>query len=149
MNVQQFSEKYNLHHNTLMVRKSGGYISSDAFYKSPKHAVMQVNEKWFIKRWELIKRVQLDNQELYYLITEYFSTMTLCREIKNLYGGSVGSYSEYFARDLFSQSSDNRIKVGIVAWRVWRYFRTIERRLKRRGTSMTKMLDKRMMEEVA
>ena len=88
MNVQQFSEKYNLHHNTLMVRKSGGYISADAFYKDERFAAMQVNEQWFIKRWELIKRVQLDNQELYYLITEYFSSMTLCREVYNLYGGS-------------------------------------------------------------
>lgn len=141
MKISIFSEKYNISSDTLMSRRSQGTIPKSAFYKD---TVTHIKESYFTRRWEIIRRIQLDNQDLYYLITEHFSTLELCRAIQKRYGGSVGSYSVYFQKSLFSQEGDTRITIGVIAWRVYKYFRAINNRLKRRGASIEKILDKRM-----
>ncbi len=141
MKISIFSEKYNISSDTLMSRRSQGTIAKSAFYKD---TVTHIKESYFTRRWEIIRRIQLDNQDLYYLITEHFSTLELCRAIQKRYGGSVGSYSGYFQKSLFEQKGDTKITIGVIAWRVYKYFRAINNRLKRRGASIEKILDKRM-----
>ncbi len=144
MNIQEFAQRYGVSGSSIMSNRATGYLPDAAFYTLNRNSILQVKEEYFIRRWDLIERVKYDNQELFYLITEHISADELSRTIQKLYGGNAHSIGMYFCRGLFSLNDENVMKVGNIAWKVWRYFRAVERRLKRRGTSMSKILDKRM-----
>jgi len=146
MNIADFSRKYDITPNTISVQKSMGYISPSAFYTIGNTSILQVHESYFTRRWAFIKKVKYDNQALYYLLEEHFAVSHISKELVRMFGGSAGSYTEYFKKVLFSLDDRSSTKVSKLAWRVWRYFKMIERRLKRRGATIDKILDKRTEE---
>ena len=144
MTIRAFAEKYNMSRDSIMSLRCTGYLPQRIFSIPKGEKITHIDESYYTRRWNFKKMVKYDNQELYYLITEHFSTKELSTEIYKSYGGSLCSYNMYFGTTLFSLVEQTTLKVTMLEWRVWRYFRSIERRLKRRGTSMKDILDNRM-----
>jgi len=104
-----------------------------------------INETYLLKVREFKRKMQLRNQDLYYLICEHFSTYQLAKACHIGYV-ELDSLIRYFRDTLFRIDNttilDIRIsKRALVAYRYWW---KIERRLRRRGASIAKILDNRM-----
>ena len=144
MRIRDFAEKYGISAETLMSRKCMGDLPSNIFYYPLNSKVMYVDESFFTRRWAFKNRVKYNNQDMFYLLTEYFSISELSKCISNMYGGNELSLNMYFSRSLFAYDHRNTITITMLEYRAWKYFKQIERRLKRRGTSIEQMLDIRM-----
>ncbi len=144
MRIRDFADKYGISADTLMSRKCMGDLPNSIFYYPLNSKVMYIDESFFTRRWEFKNRVKYNNQDMFYLLTEYFSISELSKCISNMYGGNELSLNMYFSRSLFAYDHRNTITITMLEYRAWKYFKQIERRLKRRGTSIEQMLDIRM-----
>ena len=82
-----------------------------------------------------------------YLLEEEFSLVEISKTITKRYGGNDTSVREYMSKGLFAlQGEDVKIatKVHRNAWIVFKYAKLVNNKLKRRGTSIDAVLDKRM-----
>ena len=146
MRIRDFADKHGMSADSIMSLRCIGTLPDRIFYKVPRDKITHIDESYFTKRWNFNQKVKFDNQALFYLITEHFSISELCRDIELRYGGVANSYSMYFSRTLFSTEQRSTIKLTMLEYKVWKYFKQIDRRLKRRGTNMELILDKRMNE---
>ncbi len=142
INIEDFSSKYNVSRNAIWVKISNGSF--------PKEIMLNkgiVNEAWFLRRWAFIRYVQETNQDLIYLLEEEFSLVEIAKTIAKKYNKGDTSIKEYLSHALFCTPGENikiATKVHSRAWSVFKYANLINNKLKRRGTSIEKMLDKRM-----
>ncbi len=139
MNKYVFAEYYDLSAEAINVRRSIGSLPDEAFI-----GTHSVNLSWWLRRWDFIIDVRNANQDLYYLLEEHFSVTEVARNIAKKYGSTTETYSAYFSSTLFSVGEHKVIRVRKAAWNVYRYWWSIERRLRSRGTSISAILDKRM-----
>ncbi len=109
-----------------------------------------VDYEFFTRRWSFKKYVQDSIQDMVYLLEEHFTITEIGRVIAAKYGGIASTYCEYMRYEVWSVPEYVKIstRVGSRAWVIFKYFREIERRLKRRGTNIAAILDKRMDEEI-
>ena len=105
-----------------------------------------INETYLIRVKEFKRKMQLRNQDLYYLICEHFSADELGKACHIGYV-ELNSLIKYFRDALFriDNSTILDIRISKRALIAYRYWWKIERRLRRRGASIAKILDKRMV----
>ena len=145
MDIVQFAELYETSENNIHAQKSNGRIPTEAFVLNGKRAVA-INARYFYRRWDFIRKVTNSNHDLYYLLVEYFPVQEIAETISKKYGGSHNSIAQYLNVDMFTKP-DAKLKTTLPknAWYIYKYYRAIERRLKRRGASIAKILDKRIL----
>ncbi len=140
--MEQFTYKYNISRGAIWVRVSTGTL--------PREVMLSmgiVNEAWFLRRFAFMNYVKELNQSLVYLLEEEFSLVEISKTITKRYGGNDTSVREYMSKGLFAlQGEDVKIatKVHRNAWIVFKYAKLVNNKLKRRGTSIDAVLDKRM-----
>ncbi len=147
MDIVQFAELHETSKNNIHTQKSIGRIPDEAFVLKGKRA-LAINTRYFYRRWDFIRKVTNCNHDLYYLLVEYFPVQEIAETISKKYGGSHNSIAQYLNVDMFTKP-EAKLKTILPknAWYIYKYFRAIERRLKRRGASIEKILDKRMMKD--
>jgi len=142
--IEDFTSKYGVGKGALWVK-----ISQD---KLPREVMIGkgiVNHSWFLRRWQFQNYVKEANQSLVYLLEENFSLSEIAKTITSRYGGNTDSIREFMDKGLFAlQGEDIKIatKVHKNSWLVFKYFKAVERRLKRKGTSIEKILTQRTEE---
>lgn len=144
MKMDMFTEKYNVGRGAVWVRLSQG--------KLPREVMLSmgvVNEAWFKRRWSFMNFVKESNQALVYFLEEEFTLSEIARTIATRYGGNPTSLREYMDKGLFAlQGEEVKIatKVHGNSWMVFKYFRQVNNKLKRRGSSIDDILNIRMQE---
>ncbi len=142
MGLIDFSDKYNVGRGAIWVRVSNGTL--------PRNVMLGkgiVNEAWFIRRFKFMDYVREMNQSLVYLLEEDFSIEEISRTIVAKYGGKQTSIREYMNHTLFSIKGDEvkiATRVHQRAWTVFKYAKLIDNKLKRKGSSIEDILNKRM-----
>ena len=136
---EAFCEKYEINRNTLDVCVHTGVIPD-------KHITRKlINEEYILKIQNFKRKMQLKNQELYYLLMEYFNAVEIAKQcsIKDI---TLDSMSDYLRDGLFRLDDSTLLntRVSKRAIYAYRYWWKIERRLRRRGASISKILDMRM-----
>ena len=140
--IEDFTSKYNVGKGALWVK-----ISQD---KLPKEVMLRkgiVNEAWFMRRWQFINMVKELSQSLVYLLEEDFSLSEIAKAITNKYGGNTNSIREFMDKGLFAlQGEDVKIATRVHgnAWIVFKYAKLVNNKLKRRGSSIDEVLNRRM-----
>jgi len=142
--IADFCIKYGVSENIISVGLSTGRFPRSITYKPTKQATW-IDERFFLKRIKFKIFVINSNHDLYYLLSEYFSDAAIGKVVRESYGGSAQGWSTYFSKRLFCPSELKLdIRVSKTDWRFFKYWWVIERRLRRRGTNITKILDRRM-----
>ena len=146
LRLSTFCEKYKIQEATITVAKSTGILPSHIF-RTVELDFMQIDEAWYIRRKEFRMKVRNRIHDLYYFLTEHFSLSDVAREVVKYRKGNV-NYSSivmYFNQDLFMEAPEtlHAIKLTPNMWAMYRYWWAIERRLRRRGASIAKVLDRR------
>jgi hypothetical protein len=134
-----FCEKYEINRNRLDVFVHNGRIPDVHTTKK------DINEDYLLKIQDFKRKVQFRNQELYYLLSEHFKNIEISRVCVN--GGLTSeSISDYLRYNVFMVEECNILNTRIsrTALACYRYWWKIERRLRRRGASIAKILDNRM-----
>ena len=127
----------------MSVYKKTNKKASKAF--SGKYKSSLVDENYFLRINSFKLKIKFYAQDLYFLLSEHFTDSEIAREMARQFGGSYEKYIQYINNTLFS-SCDQTIlatKIPLGDLRMYRYWWKIERRLKRRGATICKMLDKR------
>jgi hypothetical protein len=144
-------EKYNLNLASIKSLKHQGTLPPAAFYKDTKN--VYAKEEYFARRIAFFHRCVEISQCMTYLLEEHFTQSDISREILKhnnvevthsnivtmnglLRGGLFASYDGVYL-----------LTVNKLMWYTARYAWAIERRLKRRGTSIQEVLDKRSYDE--
>ena len=141
MMVQDFLTKYELSNSYISVNKP----------KLPKSIFTKVagdrehiDEYWFIKRLRFKRKVTLANQDLYYYLTLRISDSTLAKYLGSA-ELSIKGWRTYFSQNLFKRSElklDIKLsRRDIVMAKLWW---RLERRLRRKGLSIEKIIDRRI-----
>ncbi len=143
INFSDFENKYNLKENSLNVFRTTNKKHAIAFRKKGKTS--QADEFYFLRRYEFKKRVQFCAQDVYYLVSEHFSDADIARFLSKTFGGTHESYQTYFSFNLFSRSTDTILSIQIpqTHLKLFKFWWQIERRIRRRGASISKILDRR------
>ncbi len=144
MKMDDFTAKYNVGRGAVWVRVSQGTLPREVML-----SMGTVNEAWFKRRWKFMNYVKELNQSLVYLLEEDFSIEEISRTITDRYGGKQTSIREYMNNTLFAlQGEEVKIatRVHERAWLVFKYAKLINNKLKRRGSSIEAVLNKRMEE---
>lgn len=107
-----------------------------------------INESYFVTKLEKIRRMKMANQDLYYLISQHFTNREL---VEVVFGKQISSAEVYISNDLFMYDDRSIIdlrfpKNGV---KLYRYWWKIERRLRRKGASISKILDNRMYNDIS
>lgn len=135
-------EQYGFSTNALNVMKSVKPELAHIF-KGTKPACVDIN--YFIRRYEFKIAMCLKAQELVYFLEEYFSLTEIGKAIANLYGGNNLSIVRAMEKDIWLPVEFTTYTRGSeVIYKIYRYWWAIERRLRRRGTSISEILDNRM-----
>ncbi len=138
-----FKNKYSLKENSLNVFRTTNKEHAIAFRKKGK--INQVDEFYFLRRHTFKRKVHFCAQDVYYLVSEHFSDADIARFLSKTFGGTYESYRTYFNSYLFSINTDTilSIQVSKTHLKLFKFWWQIERRIKRRGASIAKILDKR------
>jgi hypothetical protein len=147
ISIDTFCYKYDISYQSMMSMRSQNKYPEYIFHKVGRH--LYVDESYFLKRWEFIRKVNLRNQDLYHLLAEHFSEAEMARAIKEYtkVKSALTSISAHLREDTFMLGDGtNQTIISPIKWAVYRYASAIERRLKRRGASIEKILDRRMYE---
>ena len=126
--MNDFCLKYNLQKTSIEVSKSKGQISKDAFYK-PNRGTYEVHESYFIRRAEFKKHVKNYSQSMYYYLSEFFNDAQIIESINKETGVSKATLRTYFSSRLFAidYSSILNIRIACVEWKLYKYYKKIER----------------------
>lgn len=149
MRVLDFAQKYGVSEETIWVNKSTGRIPKEVFYK-PINDSQHIDESYFLRRKNFKRKIQLQNQELYYWAIESIQFAKIAKAISSLYGCHVGSVVTYVNGNLFyiDDTSIMSTKVPDIAWMFNKYmrmlFRDIKRLAKVKQANVTHLLDRRM-----
>ena len=144
LSMDDFTSKYNIGRGAIWVR-----ISQDKLPREVMLSMGVVNEAWFLRRWQFMNYVKESNQSLVYFLEEDFSLAEIARTIATRYGGNPTSLREFMDKGLFAlQGEEVKIatKVHGNSWLVFKYFRQVNNKLKRRGSSIDDILNIRMQE---
>lgn len=138
-------ENYGINSDSLAAMKSNKIHPEWVFKRDGKIAYVDIN--YFKKRVAFRDKIQKKAQDLCLLLEEHFSTLEMARVIERHSDVSKSTIAQYFNDDLF-RTNESLTNVGIskVIFAMYRYWWKVERRLKRRGASIEKILDKRMRE---
>ncbi len=138
-----FEHKYDLKEDSLHAFRAMNKKHTIAFRKKGKSN--QVDEVYFLRRHEFKKKVQLRAQDVYYLISEHFSDADIARFLSETFGGTYSSYQVYLSSNLFSASIGTILSIEVPKrnLKLFRFWWQIERRIRRRGASIAKILDRR------
>ncbi len=130
-----FAEKYELKMDTLNSALHNGtarYKTVDGF--------RYVDEKYLLRRVAFKAYVKEFNQEVYYLLSEYFTVAEMTRVSKLERG--------YLEHNLFALKADSILsyRVTPAAWEWFRFFRSVVRLLRKRQPRLVVgyILDRRM-----
>lgn len=138
-----FENKYDLKEDSLHAFRAVTKKHKIAFRKKGK--INQVDECYFLRRYEFKKKVHFCAQDVYYLISEHFSDADIASFLSKTFGGTQGSYQAYFNSNLFSASIGTILSIEVPKrnFKLFRLWWQIERRIRRRGASIAKILDRR------
>ena len=142
---KEAEEQYGLSKNALKVLKSTKPELAHIF-KGAYPVYVDIN--FFIRRHEFKTTMCLRAQELAYLLEGYFSQTEIGKTIANLYGGYYKTIVSCMEKDIWlldALTTDTRVS-GVI-YKIYRYWWAIERRFRRQGTSISKILDNRMLKE--
>jgi hypothetical protein len=148
--LEILSEKYNLNLASIKTLKHRGSLSPDAFHRS--RGSIYAKEEYFVRRINFFYECIELSQKVTYLLEEHFSQSEIAREILRhnnieITHAKTVSMSAMLREGLFTRYFGvELLKVNKLIWYTARYAWAIERRLKRRGTSIDKILDRRMYE---
>ena len=149
MKVTAFGEKYRVDPQTIHRGRRNGTINSSAFYIPDKEKVLHVREEFFIRRREFKKRVQMQNQDMYFYLEEFFSISDISFGIAKIYDVNANSMREYLEKDLFISPMKESIatyRIGEREYNFMRYGRRVLRYLKMKygqSIDIEKLLDRR------
>lgn len=138
-----FEHKYDLGENSLNGFRARNKKHAMAFRTKGK--ISQVDEFYFLRRYEFKKKVHFRAQDVYYLISEHFSDADIARFLSETFGGAQSGYQSYLGSNLFIENTGTILSIQISEnhLKLFKFWWQIERRIKRRGASITKILDKR------
>lgn len=143
---KEAEEQYGLSKNVLKVLK-GTKPELAHIFKGAYPVCVDIN--FFIRRHEFKTTMCLKAQELVYFLEEYFSRTEIGKTIADLYGGPYIPIVRSMEKDIWlldAFTTDTRVS-GVI-YKIYRYWWAIERRLRRQGTSISKILDNRMLKEI-
>jgi len=143
--VAQFCEAYDISYQSLLSMKCQNKYPEHIFSKSGQY--IYVDEAYFVRRWEFSIKVKLSNQDLYALLSLYFPIIEIARAIKSYtkISSTEREISTHLREDTFMVGEGlNKTRISSIKWAIFRYWWAIERRLKRKGTSIAKILDRRI-----
>ena len=144
--VKAFCQNHNLSKESVETNKSTGRFPKEIF-KKEKGALTLIDENWYIRRKEFALKAKMATHDLYYLLEEHFNSSDIAKEICRQIGKDIDyrSLVVYFKQGMFYGDTDTITDINLSRNRVamYRYWWKIERRLRRRGTSIEKILDKR------
>jgi len=140
-----FCQKYGLNIDAVDVAKSQGRIPDVAFYKEPKHRY-KLDEDYFKKRWAFIRKIQLENQELYHYLADDYSVREIAAEVlKSSNDNTIQSMCNYLRVYLWMIPEPSlKLTVSGSAWNAHKLYRAINIKLGKINLSIEKLLDKRM-----
>ena len=143
ISFQEFENKYNLIENSLNVFKATKKQHAIAFRGKRKSS--QVDEYYFLRRHLFKQKVHFCAQDVYYLVSEHFSDADIARFLQNTFGGTYDGFRSYLNLSLFNSNTDTILAIcpSKNHLKLFKYWWQIERRLRRRGASISKILDKR------
>jgi hypothetical protein len=150
LSVNDFSELYGCTPELVRATHKRGNHNR-AFKKKGK--TLYVDKTYFDRRLKFRKAVTDFGQDVCYLLEEHFSLSEISRTLLSNNGerrteAKINSMSMYLSGDLFAREessvfvTDIPKRLEMLAKYGWK----IERRLRRRGTSISKILDRRMSE---
>ena len=148
--LEVLSEKYNLNLASIKTLKHNGSLSPDAFHKSRGNTYAK--EEYFARRINFFHKCVEISQCMVYLLEEHFIQSDISREILKhnnieVTHSNIVTMNGLLRGGLFARYEGIvLLKVNKLIWYTARYAWAIERRLKRRGTSIDKILDRRMYE---
>ena len=141
---EEAEEQYGFSKNTLnAIRRAKPELAY--IFKGTRPTYVDIN--FFIRRHKFKITMCLKAQELVYFLEEHFSRAEIGKTIANLYGGNYKTIVSYMEKDIWlldTFTTDTRVS-GVI-YKIYRYWWAIERRLRRKGTSISKILENRMKE---
>ncbi len=144
MLIEDFCDKYGVTTDAVFVKRYNRDIPNEAFQKVSRNRLL-IDEEWFIRRWQFKEKMFLANQDLYFFFTEHFSDAQFAHMLKRKYGTPVASMKDHFYKTLFKPVNDTGIATGIgkFTFIIYKYYRAIDRELKKNGLSIELVLDRR------
>jgi hypothetical protein len=129
--------------STIHTARATKRIQASAFNKNDD-GVITVDEKFFLKRQEFKRKAFELMHDVYYYITEYFSTSHISRKMSERYGGTVSLYDTYFSSDLFRYQERNIIsyRIEMMDYKFFKYARLILMAVRRRNKGLVDHLAK-------
>jgi hypothetical protein len=151
LKIEDFCEKYEMNHSTLRTMRSERKIPPSAFVKDTK--TLYVQEEFFVRRINFFKKCAAIAQSCCFLLEDHFSSSEISREILKHNNVSptkpkTNSMNDFLRHGLFNTYTGiETIRTNKLLWQTARYAWAIERRLKKRGASIQKVLDNRHYED--
>jgi len=150
LTLEVLSDKYGLNFSSVRTMKHTGKIRSYAFHKDGKN--IYAREEYFARRINFFHECLEISQKMVYLLEEHFSQSEIAREILRYNNvepthSKIVSMTLVLGERLFRRYEGAELLiVNKLIWYAARYSWAIERRLKRGGASMEKVLDRREYE---
>ena len=101
MLIADFAEKYEMTIANIYSQKCLGGIPKHLFKKIDKKQET-INESYFIKRVEYRKKVQFFNQDIYYLLIDYYSEGQIIEAVATYYSGAKGGITGYVTNSMWA-----------------------------------------------
>ena len=150
MEAKTFCEVFDVSYGNLGAYRSTGLLPSKMFHKVGKSLYVHDNE--FTRRHNFKSKVANYCHDMYYLLSEHFTDNDISRRATKLYGGSATSMATFIGDDLFARDTASYLmyKVGGRMWALFKFFRTVERELKRayKDFDLQDALDRRISDVV-
>lgn len=143
-----FNERYELCDSAVYNAITAG-VPKSVLSKVEAKGSLTVDEQFFIRRVDFKNKVVEFCQDYYYYLTEFFPASNIAKECVKYTGCStVSSMSVFMHEDLFKTKDSGILnyKIWMQLWNLFRYFRAIDRVLKRRNRNfnVSNILDRRM-----
>lgn len=141
VSLREFAEQHGTNINNIHAQKSNGRIPKDAFVIENGRA-KGIRPQYFYKRWEFHEIMNQNNQNLYFLLTAYFSVRVISRMIERVSGGEFKTIKQYLNNGLFHRRQNVITTVAKAGeWTVYKYFRKLSKRMEAEGFYIDNEID--------
>ncbi len=144
MIIEEFCNRYGVSTDAIFVKRYNKDVPEEAFKRISKGRLL-VDEEWFKRRWKFKEKMFLANQDLYFFLEEHYSDHEISRKLHKRYGTPVRAMKEHFYKTLFRTKNESGIATGISKFTfiIYKYYRVLDRELRKSGLSIEQVLDKR------
>jgi hypothetical protein len=151
LDIESFCEKYALSEGSIRVMKSSGRLPPSAFHKDKKN--IYVKEEYFLRKIKFYDDLKELAQNCYFLLEHHFCDSDIARTALMFNGvdaneSTINSMRSFLNNALFSNvTRGEKLNTSRLTWYMARYAWSIERRLRRKGASIKKVIDNRNYDE--